>query len=140
MCSIVPNAAFRPKTERRLYVADQIDEFVDFASIMYRRPFDKGYCVNAELERQIWDRIFGKHVLDLKTRDCSLIVSEPPLNFPSLQRQMDEIVFEKFQFASFCRASGTLVIRTGRVYWAGSCVGSGWSPRINGLHSWRDIF
>jgi actin-related protein 6 len=104
---IIPNTAFRPKNERRLYVGDQMDDFVDFSSLLYRRPFDKGYLVNPDLQSEIWERIFGKHNLDLKTRDCSLLLTEPALNFPNIQKEMDEIIFEKFQFVSYCRASGT---------------------------------
>lgn len=61
--------------------------------------------VNAELENDIWERIFGKHVLDVQCAESTLLLSEPPLNFAPLQRAVSEMVFEKFNFASFCRAT-----------------------------------
>lgn len=88
-------------------MADQIDEFVDFSSILYRRPFDKGYMINPALEEEIWERIFGKHVLDIQCAESTLLLSEAPLNFQQMQRASDEMVFEQFGFAAYCRASCT---------------------------------
>ena len=86
-------------------MGDQIDDFVDFSSILYRRPFDKGYMINPSLEEEIWERIFGKHVLDIQCAESTLLLSEAPLNFQQMQRASDEMVFEQFGFAAHCRAS-----------------------------------
>ncbi len=37
------------------------------------------------------------------TRECSLLVTEPPFNLPSIRSKMDELVFEKYGFLTYCR-------------------------------------
>jgi actin-related protein len=52
----------KPKSERKL-VGDEVSLAKDFSALFYRRPFERGYVVNWELEMEIWNRAFSKHVL-----------------------------------------------------------------------------
>lgn len=92
---MVPNQVVRPKRDRRTYVADEIDQCRDISGLYLRRPFEKvpplhtppppptplllacsgthrsrrvqGYLVDFELQKEIWDRAFGKHYLKVPT-------------------------------------------------------------------------
>ncbi len=66
-CKLIPNCATKPKRERRLFVGDQCDEIIDFSALNYRRPFERGYVVNWELQTMIWDRCFGSKNLNVCT-------------------------------------------------------------------------
>uniref|UniRef100_A0A7S0DQY0 Actin-related protein 6 n=1 Tax=Amorphochlora amoebiformis TaxID=1561963 RepID=A0A7S0DQY0_9EUKA len=99
---VVSNCAIKPKRERRFFVADQIDEILDFSQVYYRRPCEKGHITNWNLQAEIWERIF-KHVLKVDPSTSGLLVTEPVCNLTALSRRMDEIVFEKFGFSSYCR-------------------------------------
>jgi actin-related protein 6 len=66
--------------------------------------------VNADVERDVWKRVFGGDHLGIVTdkSECSgvgeygLLVSELPLTPPSQQDLLNELVFEDFGFASCC--------------------------------------
>jgi actin-related protein 6 len=56
--SVVANAAVRTKRERVIYIAQDIEHCTQTASLSYLRPFDKGYCVNWDLQQTIFDSVF----------------------------------------------------------------------------------
>nr|CAB3219971.1 actin-related protein 6-like [Phallusia mammillata] len=104
----VPNSIFRSKTERRKsFVSSRIDSCKDFSSLFYVLPFQKGYLLNWDVQRQIWDFIFGKDVLNLKFNETSVIVTEPHFNFASIQESMNEIFFEEYEFNSIIRINAS---------------------------------
>ncbi|CAN6455736.1 unnamed protein product [Victoria cruziana] len=82
---------------KKWLVADQLQDSHDVISI--RRPLDRGYLINPDLQKEIWDRIF-KALLKVDPSDSSLLLVEPLFNLPSIQRSTDEIVFEDFGFQS----------------------------------------
>lgn len=45
-------------------------QILDFSQLQYRRPIEKGYVVNWDLQSRIWDRLFTK---------CLPNVSQHPL-------------------------------------------------------------
>ena len=55
-CHIIPNTIAR--NAARTWVGPQLDSCTDFAEIVFRRPVQKGYLVNWEAEREIWDVSF----------------------------------------------------------------------------------
>jgi hypothetical protein len=57
------------------------------------------------------DDVVGRGQLD--ARECSLLVTEPPFNLSSIRSKMDEVVFEKYGFKTYCRMQRTSV-RGGR--------------------------
>ena len=66
-------------------------------------PFQKGYLVNWDIQRQIWDYVFGDGVLGIKPSERRLIFTEPVFNFLSIQDTLDEIFFEEYKFQSLLR-------------------------------------
>jgi hypothetical protein len=58
--SCVPNCAAKPKGEKRLYVGDELEECRDISALALRRPVEKGFVVNGQLQRDIWERLFRR--------------------------------------------------------------------------------
>ena len=67
---LTPNYACKSKNGRETYVGSQLgpgdddDSGVvckDFSCLYYNMPFQRGLCVNWELERQIWSQVFKRH-------------------------------------------------------------------------------
>uniref|UniRef100_H2YY43 Actin-related protein 6 n=1 Tax=Ciona savignyi TaxID=51511 RepID=H2YY43_CIOSA len=106
--SIYPNSIFRSKSERRKnFVSNQIDGCKDYSSLFYVLPFQKGYLVNWDVQRQVWDHVFGKDVLNLKCNESNIVITEPHFNFGSIQEAMNEIFFEEYEFQSILRTNAS---------------------------------
>ncbi|KAK0132876.1 Actin-related protein 6 [Merluccius polli] len=102
--SVIPNCQFRSKTSRlKTFTANQLDEIKDPSGLFYILPFQKGYLVNWDVQRKVWDHLFGKEMMKVDFADTSVIVSEPLFNFSSIQESMNEILFEEYQFQSVLR-------------------------------------
>ncbi|KAK2142530.1 hypothetical protein LSH36_942g01043 [Paralvinella palmiformis] len=102
----VPNCVIKAKTVRnRIFIGDQIEDCKDLSGLYYLLAFQKGYLINWEIERQVWDYIFGKSYLDVDFDDTSIIITEPYFNFPSIQEAVSEILFEDYQFHSVFRCN-----------------------------------
>ncbi len=56
----MPNLAAKPKGEKRLHLADEVEALRDIAQLSLRRPVDRGFVVNTQLQRDIWDRVFKR--------------------------------------------------------------------------------
>ncbi|PSS13870.1 Actin-related protein [Actinidia chinensis var. chinensis] len=114
--AVVPNCLGRPLSSKKWLIADQLlpssSADLDLTSAAVRRPFDRGYLLNPDLQREIWSHLFSSS-LRLTTPSLSshsLLLVEPLLNLPSLQRAALELVFEDFGFASlFVADSPSLV-------------------------------
>ncbi|XP_039253852.2 actin-related protein 6-like isoform X2 [Styela clava] len=104
----IPNCIFKSKMERRKsFISGQIDSCKDHSGLFYLLPFQKGYLVNWDVQKQVWDYAFGKDVLNLKPADTSIILTEPHFNFPTIQEAMNEIFFEEYEFQSILRTNAT---------------------------------
>ncbi|CAF4949785.1 unnamed protein product, partial [Rotaria sp. Silwood1] len=59
---IIPNCVMKSKFyPRRTFIADQIDnECPNKTSLYYQLPFQKGYLVDWNIQKQVWDHLFGK--------------------------------------------------------------------------------
>ena len=66
-------------------------------------PFQRGYIVNWDTQRQVWDYVLGTDVMDVQCETHSLVISEPIYNFQSIQEAMNEIFFEDYKFSSILR-------------------------------------
>ncbi|BDA44347.1 Actin-related protein 6 [Coccomyxa sp. Obi] len=97
---VFPNAIGRAKGERQSFVGDQLLSYRDASSLVLRRPFDRGYLVNWDVEKAVWWRAF-KSLLQVQPQDCSLLMTEPPFNLPSIQSSTLQMVFEEYGFSSF---------------------------------------
>lgn len=102
--SVVPNCQFRSKTNRmKTFTANQLDEIKDPSGLFYILPYQKGYLVNWDVQRKVWDHLFGKEMFKVDFAESSIVITEPYFNFSSIQESMNEILFEEYQFQSALR-------------------------------------
>ncbi|KAF3761596.1 Actin/actin-like protein [Cryphonectria parasitica EP155] len=101
---VIPNCIARDRA-RKTYVASGLDKCKDFGEISFRRPVEKGYIVNWEAQKEIWDHeFFAKDAPQAcDPADSRLVLTEQPNALPALQANCDQIVFEEFGFASYYR-------------------------------------
>jgi actin-related protein 6 len=104
---VVPNCIARDRA-RKLYVASDLERCKDFSEIQFRRPVEKGFIVNWEAEKEIWDHEFFDDNAPQKCdpTETRLLLAEQPNSLPVLQSNCDQIVFEEYQFASYYRGIG----------------------------------
>lgn len=57
-CSVMPNCIARSHRDKRTYIASELDECKDFGELAFRRPVEKGFIVNWEAEKAIWEHEF----------------------------------------------------------------------------------
>nr|XP_019964923.1 PREDICTED: actin-related protein 6-like [Paralichthys olivaceus] len=104
--SVISNCQFRSKTSRlKTFTANQLDEIKDPSGLFYILPFQKGYLVNWDVQRKVWDHLFGKEMFKVDFADTSIVITEPYFNFTSIQESMNEILFEEYQFQSALRTN-----------------------------------
>ncbi|KAJ1871026.1 Actin- protein 6 [Coemansia sp. RSA 990] len=94
----------RTKRSKRMYIGDLIDATTDLSGLYYRSPFERGYLVHWDVELAVWDRVISGDVLACTPSETNLVLTEPVNNLHQIQRSLDEIVFEEYQFASLVRA------------------------------------
>ncbi|KAL8810583.1 MAG: hypothetical protein Q9200_002453 [Gallowayella weberi] len=101
-CHIVPNCLARER-DKKVWVGSEIETIRDFGEVAFRRPVEKGYLVNWEAEKAIWDSMFlvQKSKLHCDPRDTNLILTEAPNTPAALQSNCDQVVFEEYEFASY---------------------------------------
>lgn len=107
---VIPNCIARDRS-RKLYVASELDQCRDFGEVQFRRPVEKGFIVNWEAQREIWDREFfdDKAPQKCDPSETRLLLAEQPNSLPVLQSNTDQIVFEEYGFASYYRGIGQSV-------------------------------
>ncbi|KAF1933109.1 Actin/actin-like protein [Didymella exigua CBS 183.55] len=107
-CSVIPNCIARSHRDKCTYTASELDDCKDFGELAFRRPVEKGFIVNWEAEKAIWEHEFmgaGK-ALRCEPRETNLMLMEKPNCPKELQKNCDEIVFEQFEFAAYYRCIG----------------------------------
>lgn len=104
---IIPNCIARDRF-KKIYVASELEKCREFSEIQFRRPADRGFVVNWEAQKEIWDRLFVDSDASLKCdpADTRLLLAEPPNGLPVLQTNCDQIVFEEYGFSSYYRGVG----------------------------------
>lgn len=95
--------------ERKVYIGSELEKCKDFGEIVFRRPVEKGYLVNWEAQKEIWEHEFfdNKAPLHCDPKDTGLILTEAPNALPALQNACDQVVFEEFGFMRYYRCPGT---------------------------------
>lgn len=106
-CHIIPNCMARDRN-RKIYVGSELEKCKDFGEMQFRRPVEKGYMVNWEAEKEIWEHEFfdKKARLHCDPSETGLVLTEAPNALPVLQSHCDQVVFEEFGFARYYRAMG----------------------------------
>ena len=46
-----------------MFIGDQLEECKDYSGLFYVLPFQKGFLVNWDVEKQVWDYMFGEEVM-----------------------------------------------------------------------------
>lgn len=72
-CITIPNCIARGRN-KRTWVGAQLEGCRDFGEMSFRRPVEKGYLVNWEVEREIWEKSFFH-------KDAKLKVSRQPSHY-----------------------------------------------------------
>ncbi|KAK0707713.1 actin family [Lasiosphaeris hirsuta] len=104
---VVPNCIARDR-HRKTFVGSELEKCKDFGEIAFRRPVEKGFIVNWEAQKEIWDREFfdDKAPQRCDPSETRLVLAEQSNSLPALQLHCDQMVFEEFGFASYCRGNG----------------------------------
>ncbi|XP_058764133.1 actin-related protein 6-like isoform X1 [Vicia villosa] len=101
--AILPNCLHKPLASKKwlhpnpLNTPASADQ--DLTSASVRRPMDRGYLINPDLQREIWSHLFTS-ILRINPSQSSLLLTEPLFSLPSIQHSLDELVFEDFNFTS----------------------------------------
>lgn len=105
---IVPNCIMKAKSERRRpFIGSQIDECRDASGLFYILPFQKGFLINWDTQKTVWDYMFSKECCPVNFNEVPLIITEPLFNFSSIQEAMTEIFFEEYECQTLLRTNAT---------------------------------
>lgn len=104
---VIPNCIARDRS-KKVYIASDLERCVDFSEVALRRPVEKGFVVNWEAEKEIWEHEFfdDKAPQRCDPSETRLLLAEPSNSLPVLQANCDQMVFEEFGFASYYRGIG----------------------------------
>lgn len=91
------------------YLSNQIKGIKDILSVSFKRPHEFGQLTSWELQSCIWDYCFFNpdefNGFDLKdSKGHHLVASEACMTIPELSKNMDQVVFEEYEFASFFKS------------------------------------
>ena len=64
-CRVIPNCVARDRG-KKIWIGEQLERCTDFGEIVLRRPVEKGYLVNWEAEKMIWENAFFDQGAKLK--------------------------------------------------------------------------
>ncbi|KAI0786140.1 actin-like protein Arp6 [Abortiporus biennis] len=113
---IITNAIVRSREDKTTYIGVELENCKNFASLHYRLPFEKGYLVDWDAQKAIWDPLFNVDYMGAEPSSCSLLITEPYFNFPNLQEVYDQFVFEEYEFQSYLRCTPASTIPYGSLF------------------------
>ena len=108
-CHTIPNTLARSQRDKRTYIGSELDSCVDFGELAFKRPVEKGFIVNWESQKAIWENEFfdaskSSDVYCDSPEETNLILTEAMGAPIALQKHCDEMVFEEFGFGNYWRA------------------------------------
>ena len=106
---LLHNCTAKSRAEKKFFVADGLDTAIDLAALYIRRPHERGYIVNWDIEQDVWERMCHKDVLGVKPSETSVFVTEPMFSPNELKDSMDEFIFEEMGFQRYCVATAPLL-------------------------------
>ncbi|XP_030854228.1 actin-related protein 2 isoform X3 [Strongylocentrotus purpuratus] len=80
-----------------LMVGDEASQLRSMLEVNY--PMENGIVRNWDDMRHVWDYTFGETRLNVNTRECKLLLTEPPMNPTKNRAKMVEVMFETYGFA-----------------------------------------
>ncbi|KAK7046506.1 actin-related protein Arp6 [Favolaschia claudopus] len=113
---IVVNAVIRSKGDKATYVGHELDKCKDYSSLNYRLPVEKGYVVDWDAQKAIWDGVLSDEVLNVNPTESTLLMTEPYFNLPKIQQVYDQFIFEEYEFQAHFRSSPASLIPHGSLF------------------------
>ncbi|CAJ0945390.1 unnamed protein product [Ranitomeya imitator] len=80
-----------------LMVGDEASELRSMLEVNY--PMENGIVRNWDDMKHLWDYTFGPEKLNIDTRDCKILLTEPPMNPTKNREKIVEVMFETYQFS-----------------------------------------
>ncbi|KAH7915450.1 actin-related protein Arp6 [Hygrophoropsis aurantiaca] len=117
---IIPNAVVRSKGDKSTYIGHEMERCRDYSALHYRLPFEKGYLIDWDAQKAVWDGLFSSEVLGISAAESSLLITEPYFNLPNIQEVYDQFVFEEYEFQSYYRCTPASVIPFGQLFSPGA--------------------
>lgn len=91
----------------RYHLSNQVKHIKEISHCHIYRPFELGQLVSWELEENIWDYCLfnpDEFKWDLKdTKGVDLILSESCITIPEISKNMDQVIFEGYEFCSLMK-------------------------------------
>ncbi|KAI2657545.1 Actin-related protein 2-B [Labeo rohita] len=84
-----------PRTD--LMVGDEASELRSMLEVNY--PMENGIVRNWDDMKHLWDYTFGPEKLNINSRNCKILLTEPPMNPTKNREKIIEVMFETYQFA-----------------------------------------
>ncbi|KAG9510640.1 Actin-related protein 6, partial [Fragariocoptes setiger] len=104
--ALISNCKMKVKSERqRQFIGDQIEDCKDCSGLYYILTHQKGFIINWDVEREVWEYIIKKKFASLDPTLSTLIITEPYFDFRPIQNNIDEIMFEEYGFDSILRTN-----------------------------------
>ncbi|KAL6303887.1 actin-like protein Arp6 [Sparassis latifolia] len=149
---IIPNAIISSKGNKTAYFGHEFEKCQDYSSLHFHLPFEKGFLVDWDAQKAVWDGMFSSDCLEVDTTESSLLITEPYFNLPNIQEVYDQFVFEEYEFKSYYRCTPASLIPHGTLFAGPSLeppecmiiVDSGFSfthvvPIMNGSVLWNAV-
>ncbi|EIW59290.1 actin-like protein Arp6 [Trametes versicolor FP-101664 SS1] len=111
---IIPNAVVRSKGDNSTYIGHELVKCRDFTSLRFRLPFEKGFLVDWDAQKAVWDGLFSD-VLRINTSEASLLITEPYFNLPNIQDVYDQFIFEEYEFKAYHKCTPASLVPHGRL-------------------------
>ncbi|KAJ7466005.1 actin-related protein Arp6 [Mycena latifolia] len=113
---LVVNAVVRSKGDKMTYVGHELEKCKDYSALHYRLPLEKGYVVDWDAQKAIWDGILSDQVLNVNPTESTILITEPYFNLPKIQEVYDQFIFEEYEFKAQFRATPASLIPHGTLF------------------------
>ncbi|KAJ7291670.1 actin-related protein Arp6 [Mycena rebaudengoi] len=113
---VIVNAVIRSKGDKATYIGHELDNCKDYSSLHYRLPLEKGYVIDWDAQKAVWDGILSDEVLNVNPTESTLLITEPYFNLPKIQEVYDQFIFEEYEFQAQFRATPASLIPHGTLF------------------------
>jgi len=108
---IIPNVIAKHKTKSSgsagsVFIGDQLEiDCQTFASLLYKRPIERGYLVDCETQAVIWDHIFSNYFSEMVFDETRIFLPHQPFTPKTIQKDICQLLFEYFGFKEYASFS-----------------------------------
>ncbi|KAJ7142229.1 actin-like protein ARP6 [Mycena epipterygia] len=113
---LIVNAVVRSKGDKITYIGHEMDRCKDYSSLNYRLPLEKGYIVDWDAQKAVWDGILSDEVLNVNPTESTILITEPYFNLPKIQEVYDQFIFEEYEFQAQYRTTSASLIPHGTLF------------------------